>query len=408
MNGPIKLAVPLLAALAIAACSSGSNSSVPGMSGTTGTGGGFSSLPGRPLNHIPQWQAQHLAKPACPQVIGRPTCLALVESKGRFGPDVAGWAPADFQARYNLPSSSQGAGQVVAIVIWGDDANAVSDLATYRTNFGLGTANLTKYNSSGQQSSYPPSCQNYGTCVEIMLDVEMVSASCPKCTIYLIEAQDTITDLEKAETEAVTLGAHIVSNSWICYDDVQCGDSNFASYFNTPGVVYLAASGDDAYNQNGAPEALANVVSIGGTIISKSGSNYSETVWPDAGSGCAPGITKPSWQHDTGCTSRTDSDVSAVAQFVAEYDSLDGGWFTVAGTSVASPLTAGVFALAGNASSLTAAKKFWTLKKKKYKKQLHDITSGMNGSCGGSYLCTGIKGYDGPTGWGTPNGVKAY
>ena len=163
-----------------------------------------------------------------------------------------------------------------------------------------------------------------------MLDVEMVSASCPKCTIYLIEAQNSISDLEKAETEAVTLGAHIVSNSWICYGDVQCGDSNFASHFNTPGVVYLAASGDDAYNQNGAPEALANVVSVGGTIISKNGSTYSETVWPDAGSGCAPGITKPSWQHDTGCTSRTDSDVSAVAQFVAEYDSLDGGWFTVA------------------------------------------------------------------------------
>ncbi len=173
-------------------------------------------------------------------------------------------------------------------------------------------------------------------------------------------------------------------------------------------MVYLAASGDDGYNQNGAPEALANVVSVGGTIISKNGSTYSETVWTDAGSGCATGITKPSWQHDTGCTYRTDSDVSAVAQFVAEYDSLDGGWFTVAGTSVASPLTAAVFGLAGNASSQNAAKNFWTLKKKKYKKELHDITSGSNGSCGGSYLCTGVKGYDGPTGWGTPNGVKAF
>ena len=405
MNGPIKLAVPLLAALAIAACSSGGSSSMPGV---TGAGGGLTTQSIRPLNHIPEWQAKGLAKPACPQVIGRPTCLALIDTKPQAGPNVAGLAPADFQARYNLPSSSQGAGQVVAIVIWGDDANAVSDLATYRSNFGLGTANLTKYNSSGQQSNYPPNCSNYGTCVEIMLDVEMVSASCPKCTIYLIEAQNSISDLEKAEAEAVTLGAHIVSNSWICYNDAQCGDPNFANYFSTPGVVYLAASGDDGYNQNGAPEALANVVSIGGTVISKSGSTYSETVWRDAGSGCASGVAKPSWQHDSSCSSRTDSDISAVAQFVAEYDSIDGGWFTVSGTSVASPLTAGIFGLAGNASSQTAAKSFWTLKKKKYKKELHDINTGSNGTCGGSYLCTGVKGYDGPSGWGTPNGVKAF
>ncbi len=405
MNRPIKLAVPLLAALAIAACSSGGSSSMPGV---TGSGGGLTTQSIRPLNHIPQWQAKGLARAACPQVIGRPVCLALVDSKPQVGPDVIGWAPADFQTRYNLPSSSKGAGQVVAIVIWGDDASAASDLATYRSNFSLGTANMTKYNSSGQQSNYPPSCTNYGTCVEIMLDVEMVSASCPKCTIYLIEAQNSITDLEKAESEAVTLGAHIVSNSWICYGDTSCGDANFPNYFNTPGVVYLAASGDDGYNQNGAPEALASVVSIGGTVLSKSGSTYSETVWTDAGSGCATGVTKPSWQHDSSCTYRTDSDISAVAQRVAEYDSIDGGWFTVSGTSVASPLTAGIFGLAGNASSQTAAKKFWKLKKKQYKKDLHDITSGSNGSCGGSYLCTGVKGYDGPSGWGTPNGIKAF
>src|SRR5581483_7365517 len=149
-----------------------------------------------------------------------------------------------------------------------------------------------------------------------------------------------------------------------------------------------------------------SVVSIGGTVLTKNGSSYSEIAWRSAGSGCAPaGIAKPSWQHDSGCTTRTASDVSAVAQSVAEYDSIDGGWFTVAGTSVSSPLTAGIFALAGNASSQNAGEAFWKLKKKKLKKELHDITSGTNGTCGGSYLCTAGKGYDGPTGWGTPNGV---
>ncbi|MFE9354877.1 cytochrome P450 [Streptomyces olivaceoviridis] len=39
---------------------------------------------------------------------------------------------------------------------------------------------------------------------------------------------------------------------------------------------------------------------------------------------------------------------------------------------------------------------------------LYDVTSGSNGSCGGSYLCTGTTGYDGPTGLGVPNGSAAF
>jgi hypothetical protein len=39
---------------------------------------------------------------------------------------------------------------------------------------------------------------------------------------------------------------------------------------------------------------------------------------------------------------------------------------------------------------------------------LFDVTSGSNGSCGGSYLCTGGVGYDGPTGNGTPNGTGGF
>jgi len=242
----------------------------------------------------------------------------------------------------------------------------------------------------------------------------MVSAVCPNCTIYLVEANSaSSSDLDTAEKEAVTLGAHIISNSWICYGSNSCVDS---SAFAKPGVLYLAASGDAGYNENGNPESLANVVSVGGTQLAKSGSTYSETAWNGAGGGCSnngsgAGVTKPSWQHDPSCTYRTDSDVSAEAGCspgVAEYDSYDGGWFGVCGTSAASPDIAGVYALAGNASNQTAAKGIWKLKAKKKKKDLHDIIGGSNGSCGGSYLCTAVKGYDGPTGWGTPNGIGAF
>jgi subtilase family serine protease len=247
----------------------------------------------------------------------------------------------------------------------------------------------------------------------------MVSAACPNCQIYLVEANSNNTsDLQTAEAEAVTLGAHIVSNSWICYGS-SCGTSQ--SYFDTPGVVYLAGSGDDGYNENGPPEAFPTVVSVGGTQLAKSGNAYSETVWPDAGGGCSSnggssGYPKPSWQTDPDCKFRTDADVSAEAGCspgVAEYDTYgEGGWFQECGTSASTPLNAGVFGLAGNASTQNAARTFWTLSAKKRKKELHYISSGNDGSCNNEYLCTAgtnqYSTYSGPAGWGSPNGIKAY
>ncbi|HTA54844.1 MAG TPA: hypothetical protein VK755_08905 [Candidatus Acidoferrales bacterium] len=352
---------------------------------------------------------QGAAAPACPQVVGEATCLGLIESKGIISPAAAGWGPSDLQTRYNLPSSTKGSGQIVAIVDAYDNPNVASDLATYRTEFGLGTANFTKYNQDGQTSNYPSGNVSWG--VNKDQEVEMVSAACPKCTIYLIEANtNNGNNLQAAEVEAVKLGAHIVTNGFTCPGSVACLDS---SDFDTPGVVYLASSGTDGCCEPGAPAAFASVVSVGGTVLLKAGSTYRETVWHDSGAGCATGVTKPSWQHDPDCSSRTVADVSAVAADVATYDSYGyGGWTVGSGTDLSAALTAGVFGLAGNASSQNAAEKFWTLSKKKRNKELHYISIGNDGSCGGEYLCqAGTKQfgtYSGPAGWGTPNGIKAY
>jgi hypothetical protein len=417
VKGTIKLLAPLVAALAIAACSGGS-SSMPGVTGVTSPSTGQSIV--AQLRHgIPDWMAKGQAQAVCPQVVSKPTCLALVTTNiGGLRPPVSGWGPADFAARYHIPTSG-GSGVIVAIVDAFDNPNISSDLAAYRSNFGLGTANFTKYNQQGQTSNYPPPDQGWG--LEEDLDVDMVSAACPKCTIYLIENNGNISDFEQAEQTAVSLGAHIVSNSWICYGSDNCGDSNFYNSFNTSGVVYLAASGDAGYDQNGAPEAGANIVSVGGTQLQKSGSTYNEIVWNGAGGGCSnngggSGITKPAWQHDPSCSYRTDSDVSSEAGCspgVAEYDTYHySGWITVCGTSAASPLNAALFALAGNASSQTAAKKFWSASNKARKHHLWYISVGNDGSCGGSYLCTAgthqFKTYSGPAGWGSPKGIKLY
>ncbi|HLY02770.1 MAG TPA: S8 family serine peptidase [Candidatus Cybelea sp.] len=401
MTIPFRLLTTLAIAFALAGCSTnGGSSSVPATFGKSAAH----------AREVPAWQAHHLARPACARAArGRAQCLALVES-GLADTYSGGWTPSDFQAAYNLPSGTKGKGQIVAIVDAYDNPDVASDLAAYRSTFGLGKAKFKKFNEYGQQKNYPPGDSGWG--VEIDLDVEMVSAVCPACTIYLIEASSAYSnnDLSVAEAEAVTLGAHVVSNSWICYPSscsVDAGD------FKTPGVAYLAGSGDAGYNENGPPEALGNVISVGGTVLSKTGSTYSEVVWDGSGGGCATGNTKPVWQHDPDCTSRTDADVSAVAWDVAEYDSYDeSGWFTVGGTSVATPLTSGIVALAGNARKSHAAKKFWAMKTAERKKDMHYISSGTDGYCGGEYLCTAgtdqFGTYSGPSGWGTANGIDAY
>ena len=387
------------------------------------------SLPGtapqtRALGVVPQWQSMHQARATCPQVIGKPTCFALHVLKNGVIPlcspsSSCGFTPAQLEAAYGITSAlGKGSGTNVALIESGDVSTLSSDLATYRNQFGLGSANLTKYNQNGQQSNYPPSCGYFGWCVETDLDVDMVSAACPKCNIFVIESAGQISDLETAEATAVTLGATILSNSWGCYASYDCGDPNFSNYFDTPGIAYLAATGDAGSPLVAAPSALATVIAVGGTQLAVSGSKYSESIWYGAGGGCADpadvggsGIPKPSWQHDPSCGYRTVSDTSSEAGCspgVAVYVSGYGGWTAVCGTSAASPFVAGVIALQGNATKLDAGKTFWSFGGKKHKRDFNHPTG--YGSCG-NYLCGDgryKKYYSGPGGWGSPKGIKGY
>ena len=154
-------------------------------------------------------------------------------------------------------------------------------------------------------------------------------------------------------------------------------------------IAYLASSGDSGYNEIEWPAALENVLAVGGNQLEECGSTFTETIWDGAGAGCATTVTKPSWQHDPDCAGRTIADVSAqagrdpgVADTTADY----GGWVGVCGTSVATPLTAGIVGLAGNASSLFGGETFWKFSNKQHRRKFNVIHSGSDGSCG-TYLC---------------------
>ncbi|MEV7148455.1 putative Ig domain-containing protein [Streptomyces sp. NPDC051287] len=328
----------------------------------------------------------------------------------------SGLSPSNLHSAYNLPSTG-GSGLTVAVVDAYNDPNAESDLATYRSQFGLSAC--TKANGCFKQVSQTGSTTSLptndsGWAGEEALDIDMVSAVCPNCSIILVEATSpTDANLGTAENEAVTLGAKFVSNSW-GGSESSSQTSEDTSYFKHPGVAITVSAGDEDYGAE-FPATSQYVTAVGGTALSTSSNSrgWTESVWKTSssegtGSGCSAYDAKPSWQTDTGCSKRMESDVSAVADpatGVAVYDTYGGsGWAVYGGTSASSPIIAGVYALAGTPGASDYPAKY----PYSHTGNLYDVTSGNNGSCSTSYFCTAGTGYDGPTGWGTPNGTTAF
>jgi subtilase family serine protease len=100
-----------------------------------------------------------------------------------------------------------------------------------------------------------------------------------------------------------------------------------------------------------------------------------------------------------------EADVSAVADPFTGVAVYDQGWQVFGGTSVAAPLIAGVYALAGPPSADQPANSYPYARAS----ALNDVTTGSDGYCPDTpYFCTAGPGYDGPTGLGTPNGTGAF
>jgi subtilase family serine protease len=398
--------------------------------------GGFSLLDfgcANPANHL---SLDKLLPARRGKLSAGATCYGKVRvPKGAAGPAATtaptGLAPADIQSAYGLTGRASG-GATVAVVDAYDDPKAESDLAVYRSQYHLPactTANgcFRKVNQSGAASPLPSA--DAGWSEEISLDLDAISAACPDCKILLVEADSSQTGpLTTAVDAAVRLGAAAVSLSWGGTEDNTITAADV--HLNHPGTAITASTGDNGYGVSW-PASSPYVTAVGGTTLTKAAGTargWTETVWSGAGSGCSAFEPKPSWQHDTGCVNRTVGDVSADADpnsGLAVYDSYNSctftgalnflcsvlelfglvqganGWIQVGGTSLSSPLVASVYALAGGTHD--AAGSVYA-----NPSALNDVTSGSNGSCGGSYLCTAGAGYDGPTGLGTPNGVAAF
>jgi hypothetical protein len=428
---------------------------------------GGSSLPGAQTLH-PLGSRPYLGANAGAGVTGAPLCPVAVPGFGRchailrtdagqadaadaaaFAPfyetkcftgNAVCYTPQDLWKAYNLPSTSRGAGQTIALVDAYDDPTAEADLKIYRAKYNLPPCTskngcFRKVGQTGSPKHLPKGSSWRG---EESLDIDMASAVCPKCRIILMEATtNSFANFAIAEDEAVKLGATVISNSW-------SGDEWAPSdpAYDHPGVAITASAGDNGFDTCAGPygcvgpqepAAFATVIAVGGTTMLPNSSprGFGETAWNcyndapgactlstiyAAGSGCSANVPKPSWESDSGCTMRTYNDVSAVADLVTGVLIVNNGsWQIWGGTSVASPIVAASIALAGNAKSLHGAKAIWLSKGAHF----YDVTEGDNivkpGGGGGRYprkcpasyryVCYAGRGYDGPTGWGTPDGV---
>ena len=333
----------------------------------------------------------------------------------------SGYGPSHFHGAYTSTTAAPSK-QIIAVVDAYNHPNILSDLNTYSSTFGIPSLPacsgpvlsspvpcFQKVNQRGG-TSYPQT--NAGWALEIALDVEVAHAMCQNCSILLVEADsNSYANLLTAFDKAIALGATVVSNSYGSPEF--SGESGFDSHFNHPGVAITFSSGDSGYVPE-YPAASPYVTAVGGTslFLNADKSYNSESAWSGAGSGCSVFEPKPSWQLDPLCAHRTIADVSADADpstGAAVYDSVRysgrRGWFQVGGTSLSSPLVAGIYALAGGVPASSYGN---SLPYSSNPLNLHDIVSGSNGSCGGTYLCTGLPGYDGPTGLGTPAGLGAF
>jgi subtilase family serine protease len=409
-----------------------------------------------------------------------------------------GITPAEMQGAYGIPSISfsgtpgTGTGETIAILDPGDDTSMVdssagttafanSDLGIFDTEYGLPNTGFTftkmgftDPNSGTPQltTTLPASNGNNGQDIETSIDVEWAHAIAPGANILLVEGNPDFEDIYNGvlavDAAASSMHINVLSMSFGGPEIGNTGstaDEEYydASYFDTPGLVYCASTGDygayigpdygtqyeDIVNAD-FPAVSSNVLAVGGTTLSVSGNNYSaETTWGNGtssdtegagGGGISEYEPQPAYQvgkvNGLSSSYRTIPDISMEGNDVPGvpiYDSPDDGtgtgWFpgTVGGTSLACPMMAAVVAIAdqgrsqyglsllnssggsgvsasnpkGNASSLDIHTLLYGFGYSGH--DFHDITSG---SAIGPSGYGPLTGYDLATGLGTPLATK--
>jgi subtilase family serine protease len=384
--GSVKRALAAIALAALTACSA-THEAVPGVSTASWQtpilpDHGASALPGATLpcgfpGHASK--SHHVA--SCPMAIN--VHVPAIRNPHFPVSQIPGLHPDDIVRAYALPANAPGS--LVAVVDAYGDRRAEKDMNDYRSKFGLppctsASGCFRQVNQKGQSGHYPHTSKAWAQ--EQALDIEMVSAVCPHCSILLVEANSaSIDDLGAAVDTAVSLGAKIVSNSY--YANEWADELSEDVHFNHPGVAITASSGDKAGSYY--PAASPYVTAVAATTLKPNGNAFDESPWQFGGRGCSQFEPRPAFQPTTLCPTRSSVDMAAVGNpqtGVTAFSTPSGGWVVVGGTSVGAPIVAAAYALSGKPAG-----------------------PAFSYSHPGDFRDIGAPGFDLATGLGSPQGV---
>ncbi|MGA2218682.1 MAG: S53 family peptidase [Terracidiphilus sp.] len=325
-----------------------------------------------------------------------------------------------------LTAVATGGSKAIAIVDAYDYPTALADLTAYSKQFGLAAPTTSTFTVAYQGTSKPspdPECAEYGGwecwATESALDIEMAHSAAPSAHVYLVEANSSNnSDLYAAVTKAIALvqaaGGGEVSMSWGGgeFSTEAKSDATFAG----ANVVFFASSGDSEGTIY--PSVSPNVIAVGGTTITRNPSTLAfegEVAWEDTGGGYSTYETRPAFQTGISSvvgTKRGVPDVAAVGNprtgvwVYNSYENTAGGalyaWNIIGGTSVASPLWAGIVNHAGHFSASVLIEETLIYASAKTAADFRDVTIG---SCGFYEGWSAAAGWDPCSGNGTPLGT---
>jgi len=311
-----------------------------------------------------------------------------------------GYTPSNICTAYGItkiPANLRGAGQTITLIEAYGSPTIQSDLAYFCDTFGLPKTKLQVIYTEG----HPPTKFKNDWRSEIALDAEWAHVIAPGATIQVVTSGvgDCFAALEYAEAN---LNPTIISMSWGSPEWSQ--EKSFDDDFTNSQIAYFAATGDTR-GERDYPAISPNVTAVGGTSLTMQSNSVSgESAWASGGGGVSKYEAVPYYQMAANLGAfREIPDVSAVADpytGVAVYltdNTGQGGWMTVGGTSLATPIWAALQACrdSGNQPLPMTQLLYITQRYIGGSWPLQDVTTGRN-------AYSAVMGYDMATGLGVP------
>jgi subtilase family serine protease len=309
------------------------------------------------------------------------------------------------------------------------------DLAAFDSKFGLPAAKLHVINTIARSKT------PYLDSDEEVTDTEMVHAIAPGATLdVVLVPASTVTssaDFAAALTKVIQVGVAV--HAAVISISASVGEhfltSAEAAAMNAAleqardhHVTIIASSGDNgAIADDGPPRQVSMpasdplVLAVGGTVLdiaSPGGAYLGEMGWNGGDDASAGGYSslfpRPSYQDGVARSGATRgvpdvaANADAYAAMALEYG--DGEFRSAVGTSAATPLWAGVIALAdqeaGTSLGFVNPAIYAIAKGPAYHRAFHDVVTGDNSVVWSSGVVTGYTagpGWDPVTGWGSPD-----